>query len=98
MRIPAGSELGRRGELGGSGSKPVPASLARSCPRSFPPLALLASVRMTNGLRVARFGHADGVSARIARLSRDDGVGARVARLGRMTNELRVARFRRDDR
>jgi hypothetical protein len=28
---------------------PVPASLARSCPRSFPPLALLGSVGMTNG-------------------------------------------------
>ena len=27
--------------------EPVPASLARSCPRSFPSLALLASVRMT---------------------------------------------------
>jgi hypothetical protein len=40
-------------------SKPVPASLARSCPRSFLPLALLASVRMTDESRDARFGQDD---------------------------------------
>src|SRR5208337_3685810 len=50
--------------------KSEPASLGRSCPRSF------------RSARVARFGLDDGLGVRVARFGQDDGLGGRVARFG----------------